>query len=614
MKNILTGLFFVSAVYSGYAQNLIVGQDTISAAEFEKEYAFGLEKKGIKSTVDSYIDFMVVQHFAKTLKVDTTRYYKNLVDKRLNELKKDSFFPKDLQNKSLAQFIKDNKTESKVQIFFLKKADADATKDYKKIYNEVKQGKISMEEAIATYTQQEGAPIFVKAGTFNWTLDQQVQQLPNGGYTPLVENSDYITFVKKLGERPSLGYLVFGTISYPNDANAEAKKDSIYTALATKKNFKEVAAKFGSTKNEKVNGGLVIGSPVLPEDVYAALKALKAGEYTKTPILKGDKWFIFNIYAKRPYDLSSTANREFFMADMMNSEYGSHFYRVFLQSLRDSKAYQESPLAKKLRQSYQNVKDIPSSQKVLYSYAGAQFTVADLKDKIKEHEDKLALLDNAQWEGVFDQINSDFLMQQYALAFEKRPEIQSALKDLTRNLYSTYFYTEYLNQQLAAHPEWFATYYNRHKKDYYKESAARGRVIIPARSSDVAMFKKAIKDKDNWKNLVEEYKSKLTEDDRLMANFQQGDMVKSAEVFQKYKVPFKKGVYTAKIGDKDLIIAIDEILPAGQMSLEEAKESGALKNDLISNLVQKTIKEQKSKLNIVVQPSFIATLEKKFKK
>jgi peptidyl-prolyl cis-trans isomerase SurA len=67
-----------------------------------------------------------------------------------------------------------------------------------------------------------------------------------------------------------------------------------------------------------------MGSPVLPEEAYTQLKTLKEGDYTKTPILIENKWFIFNIYSKRPYQITPDT-KEFFFTDMMNSQYGNAF-------------------------------------------------------------------------------------------------------------------------------------------------------------------------------------------------------------------------------------------------------------------------------------------------
>ncbi|KAF5308573.1 hypothetical protein FQR65_LT18073 [Abscondita terminalis] len=89
-------------------------------------------------------------------------------------------------------------------------------------------------------------------------------------------------------------------------------------------------------------------------------------------------------------------------------------------------------------------------------------------------------------------------------------------------------------------------------------------------------FVKAIKNPADWEKLQAEYKGKTNDKKQPLANFNEGEMVESAEVFTKYNVPFKTGVYTTKIGGRTLIIANDEILPAGFMTQKEAEESGEL--------------------------------------
>lgn len=52
-------------------------------------------------------------------------------------------------------------------------------------------------------------------------------------------------------------------------------------------------------------------------------------------------------------------------------------------------------------------------------------------------------------------------------------------------------------------------------------------------------------------------------------------------------MPFKTGVYTAKIGGRTLVIANDEILPAGFMTQKEAEESGELEELVTSEQIKR---------------------------
>ena len=60
------------------------------------------------------------------------------------------------------------------------------------------------------------------------------------------------------------------------------------------------------------------------------------------------------------------------------------------------------------------------------------------------------------------------------------------------------------------------------------------------------------------------------------------------------------------------MVAIDDLLPEQQMTLEESKED---MNDAVTEkLLQKTIATQRAKTKVEIQPAFMAELNKNFKK
>ena len=60
------------------------------------------------------------------------------------------------------------------------------------------------------------------------------------------------------------------------------------------------------------------------------------------------------------------------------------------------------------------------------------------------------------------------------------------------------------------------------------------------------------------------------------------------------------------------MVAIDDLLPEQQMTLEESKED---MNDAVTEkLLQKTIAAQRAKIKVEIQPAFMAELNKNFKK
>lgn len=230
MKKISALLAFIAFTATISAQYMIIGQDSISLADFKKEYAYGLENNGVEKTIKTTQDFILLQQFAKSQQVDTTAVFKEGMWKREGDLRKEFFFPKEVSEPVLQDFMNFSKTEKQIQMFMVQKEAGD-TNDYQSIYNDVKSGKMTIEDAISKYTKASADPFYIKPGSIDNTLYTQIINLPNGSLSPLTNNSSYAAFVKVLNTRPSLGYIIFGTISYPNDANAEATKTKIFNDL-----------------------------------------------------------------------------------------------------------------------------------------------------------------------------------------------------------------------------------------------------------------------------------------------------------------------------------------------------------------------------------------------
>ena len=261
------------------AQYMIIGNDSISLNQFKTEYKYGLENAGIEKTIASTQNFHLFQQFAAEKKADTLASFREKMAEKEAELRSKFFFPSQVIDPILNGYIKDNQTEKEVQVFILEKKAGD-TNNYQQVYNDVKAGKMTMEEAITKYTQGSGKAIYIKPGSLDNLMYNEVKTAANNTYTKLFDTPSYVGFAKVLNSRPSLGYLVFGTITFPKNENAAALQQKIYADLKAGKSFQEVAKLYGSNENEKQNGGVILGSPTLPNEVYELFKGKKAGYYT----------------------------------------------------------------------------------------------------------------------------------------------------------------------------------------------------------------------------------------------------------------------------------------------------------------------------------------------
>ena len=604
MKKILGVVLMMGLGSFLSAQYMIIGKDSISIDYFKKEYKYGLETNGIEKTLASTEDFHLLQQFAANKKVDTTASFREKIGEKERELRSKYFFPKEIIDTVLNDYMKDLQVEKQVQIFLVQKTEGD-TNDYKKVYEEVKSGKMKMEDAITKYTKDNPSPFYIKPGSVDSDLYADIKTLPLNTLTKLHDRPQYFAFAKVLNSRPSLGYVVFGTISYPKNENSESIKNKIYTDLKSGKKFQEVSKLYGSDENEKENGGTVMGSPTLPDEIYELFKGKKAGYYIPEPILFGENYFVFNIYNVEPYVLNEK-NREFFLRDMNSSLYSEVLRNKMNAFLKSDPSYKEFPEFLNVKKSYENL-NLAKDSSTLYTYRKHQTTVGDIKKMIGDKKAEAQKLSNAVWKESLDNINERDLLKFYSEDFTSQKKIKAEIDQFKKELYSDYIFSKYLNEEIAKHPELLTDYYNKNKSRYMWGNRADGRVAIIGNEKLIKDIEKEIKDPKKWETLKAKYTQK-----KSGVNFEKGEMTEDADVFTKNKVPFKPGVFQTKMGDKVIVIAIDKILPPSQMTQEEASE--LLKDGVTEQILRNTIAEQRAKTKIEIQPEFMKDLEKNFKK
>lgn len=609
MKKLFVLTALVSLSITLQAQYFIIGKDSIALADFKKEYQYGLQNNGITKTLQSTEDFILLQQFAAGRRIDTAASFREKMMTREGELREKFYYPKSVVDPVLNAYIKDNLTEKEVQIFLVPKT-ADDKNNYRQIYADVVAGKVTMEEALTKYTKGSPNPVYIKPGSIDNELYNELKVLPNNSYTQLLDLPGYVAFAKVLNSRLSLGYMIFGTLSFPKDENSEATKTKIYTDLKAGKTFQEVAKLYGANDHEKEKGGVVMGSPTLPSEVYAAFKGQKSGFYTSEPLLFGDKYFVFNIYNVEPYALTDQS-RDFFLKDMTASLYGENLQNKMLAYLKSDPTYKEFPEYQQAKKSYQAFAAVQDNT-TLYAYKNRKVTVGDIKTLIGDKKSDVEKLTPALWGEALGSVNSGHLLTYYSEDFAQQPNIKKELTDFRKVLYSDYVFSKYINEEIAKHPEWLSDYYNKNKSKFMWGNRADGRVAIISDDKLTKEIVKDIKNPKNWETLTAKYYGKLNDKKQILVHFEKGEMSEDADVFNKYKVPFKTGFHQTKMEQRTLVIAIDKMLSPTQMTQEESAE--LLKDAVTEQKLREIITEQKAKTQITVQPAFRADLEKNFKK
>lgn len=606
----LTLLLFVLVSQLSFAQYMIVGQDSISLSDFKKDYSQGLSSNGVEHTIKGAQDFLLLQQLAKEKKADTTTLFRMAVSQKIAEVHDQYFYPEAMLDRVLNGYVRDNQIERSILIFSKQKAEGD-TKDYQKIYQDVVSGKVTMESAIEAELGTKPQAMFIKPGVIGTELYDELVSLKPGGYTKLYNRPGMVTFAKLVETRPSLGYLVFGTLSYPNDGDAASKKNAILSALNSGKKFEEVTKEFGTTENEKNNGGAVMGSPTLPKEVYAAMRGKKAGETLLEPILVGDNYFFFHVYQIVPYQLTAE-NKAFFQSEMMQSSFAQKLDNELSNLTLSSSDFKVNNDFETVKANYNAYKNFKNPNAVLLSYKGSALTYAALKQQVETQFKNVENTTPAQWSTLLDGIKRSFAYGAYTTEFLNRPEIKKELTDVRRSAYSQYIFTDYLKSEVAKNPQWLSTYYNQHQADFKWEAVATGRVAITADASLEKELSRLMANSGNWASLKNKYKNKLSKDNKVLVAFQEGEMGESADIFKQYNVPFKPGVHVTKMGTRTVVVAIDKIQPQEQMSFEESKDT--LESLVTEEKLKEVIQAQRAKTKIVVEPQFLSDLEANFKK
>lgn len=611
MKKIFFPAVLAFVSQTAFSQYLIVGKDSISVKDYIKENKYGLENNGPDKSVNSTVEFLLLQQLAKEKKADTLNFFVNSVNQKVTELREQKFYPKPIVDPLLQDFVNSSKTETQV-LLFIKEKKADDKTDYKALYNQVKAGKMKMEDFLAKNANPEAFKAFyVKPGMLDYDLYQQVKNAPVNSYTTFIDKPNVVGFAKVVGTRPSLGYMIFGVLTIPNDANYETNKAKIYKELESGKKFQAVVKEFGATEDEKNSGGAVMGSPILPDDVYNALKGQSKDFYTKTPILFGDKYFIFNIYNIEPYVLTD-ANRSFFQKEMLATSYGEEVTSKLIDWLKTQDKFTETPEFLEIKKSYQAYLNPKNPKAVLFSYGKNSVNYEDFKKAIDAQYKNLEQIPTNQWSELVNYQGQQYMVGVYAKNFPNLQDVKSEIDDVKKNLYSEYIFSEYLKNEVKNNPKLYTDYYNENKSKFVWEKRAESRAAVISDPNLLKEIEKEIKDPKKWEALKTKYKNQVNAKNQVLVHFEEGKIQESSDIFKKNNVPFKKGTFTTKISDRDVVVAIDGILPEQQMTQAEAQED--MTDAVTEKLLQKTIAEQRAKTKVEIQPAFMAELNKNFKK
>ena len=328
-------------------------------------------------------------------------------------------------------------------------------------------------------------------------------------------------------------------------------------------------------------------------------------------VLGNSNKLIFNIYNMEPYTLND-ANRKFFQKEMLSTSYGEEVTSRLVEWLKTQNKYTETADFAELKKSYQSYLNPKNPKAILFTYGKNSVTYEDLKKAIDGQYKNLEQMPTNQWSELLNHQSQQYIVGAYAKNFENLPEVKPEVDELRKNLLSEYIFSEYLKGEVKNNPQLFTEYYNENKAKFVWEKRAETRAAVISDPKLLKEIEKEIKDPKKWEALKTKFKNQVNDKNKVLVHFEEGKIQESSDIFKKNNVPFKKGTFTTKISERDVVVAIDALLPEQQMTQEESQED--MTDGVTEKVLQKTIAEQRAKTKIEIQPAFMAELNKNFKK
>ena len=131
MKKNIFPIVLAFASQMAFSQYLIVGKDSISVKDYIRDNKYGLETNGPDKSVNSTVEFLLLQQLAKEKKADTLNFFVNSINQKISELREEKFYPKPVSEPLLQDFVNSNQKEIQISLF-IKEKKADDKTDYKK--------------------------------------------------------------------------------------------------------------------------------------------------------------------------------------------------------------------------------------------------------------------------------------------------------------------------------------------------------------------------------------------------------------------------------------------------------------------------------------------------
>ncbi len=609
--SLLLGMMFFT--FSIFAQNqddeilFTIADEAVPVSEFLYIYTKNLgdkadfSKKSLKEYLDLYTKFKLKVKKAKSMKLDTSKSFKNEMNGYREQLAKSYLVDKEVNEKMIREAYDRMKKDLKVRMILIsfsrdKKNESEVKNKIDNIYKELKEGKsfssLARKYSDDRYSNKSGGDIgWVTAMLPNgfYEFENRIYNLKKGEFSKPFKTDYGYMIVKLEDERPARGeieaahILIRDRVKGKVNPKAKAKIDSLYRALQAGADFEKLAKKYSMDVKTAGKGGYLgfFGINKYESKFEDQAFALKKDNDISKPFKTSLGWHIIKRLSKpgiKPFEQTKRS-----LANEMNKNERYKIARkALIARIKKESGFKEyknafDRFAAKLDKSFYSFKwNIPEyKNEDLCVIGDKKYTLEDFVNYCKKNQ--RARLKLSKREPVkdsalkmYDKFIDDICIKYEEQHLEdKYPDFKFLMKEYTEgNLLFEVMEKEVWNKA-SKDTAGLKKFYENHKNNYkWKKRAVVNEYTI--HTDNPKLIKKILKysKKKSHKKLLKKFNKKEKLITFLSNKYEIGD--KELE-----GIEFKVGTMTEPVMNKKkktvVFKKIVDIIPESLKSLDDAK-------------------------------------------
>lgn len=659
---IFTAVILLMISQSLLAQNnsdsvlLVVGGEKVTKSEFLNIYnknntkSQTIDKKSLNEYLELYINFKLKVREAEELGLDTIDAFRRELAGYRTQLAKPYLVDKDVNEELLQEAYERMKYDIRAKHILINVGEYALPEDTLEAYNKIMKlrkrimngesfSKVAVEESDDQSARDREATKthpYIKGNRGDlgyFTVFDMVYPFENGAYNTAVGEvsmpvrTDYgyhlikVTDKKKAMGRVQVAHLY---LKVPQDADhedslkVEAKADSLYKLLVEGANFEELVMKNSDDKGSAIRGGVLpwFGVNRMVPEFIEAISALKDSGQISKPVLTNYGWHIIKLIDRKGIgsfeDVAGDLKQK--IAKDARSNKGRE---VTIAQVKKKYNFKDYPVAKtefykvvndsvfKGKWDVNNAKDL---NKPMFVLGNKTYTQQEFAKYIDKKQKRRVIVDIQLY---VDRMYKDFI-EESCIDYKdsqlenEYPEFKALMGEYRDGILLFELTDEKVWSKAIKDTSGLEEFYKNNRDKYMWDeqridaslfTSKDEKAINQARKYALKAAKKGYTDKDIL-NMVNK--------DTTLVKVERDKYVKGEnKLFD--NIPWEKGVKEIISDDGYTLIVVNDILPPGPKTLDEAR--GLVTADYQNYLEKQWIDELKKKYEVVIYDDVLSTIK-----